>query len=218
MRRIITAVAVLCLAGPVAAQQAGHMQGHEEHEMHACCPEGWEARLDRSGMSMDAFAVMRVDDELHVRTARSAGIAYRPGDRISGDYTVSATFEQVGIGSHAEAYGLFVGGTALQGDDVSYLYFLVRQNGQYLIKRRDGAGTSNVVGWTSHDAVQEPVGETVTNELAVRVAGGTVHFLVNGTEVHSVPASEVPTDGIAGVRVNHRLDVHVQDFTVDTGM
>ena len=218
MRTLTAALVSLCLVAPGAAQH-GHTAGHEGGgHTQPCCPEGWEARLDRSGMTMDGFSVAEVAGEVHVMTEGSAGIAYRPDDRVTGDYTVSATFEQEGVGRHAEAYGLFFGGSRLQQDDVSYAYFLVRQDGQYLIKRRSGAGTSDVVGWTSHEAVHGPEDDVVTNALAVRVAGGAVHFLVNGTEVHRMPASELPTDGLAGVRVNHRLMVHVKDFTIERWM
>ncbi len=33
-----------------------------------------------------------------------------------------------------------------------------------------------------------------------------------------MPASELPTDGVAGVRANHRFMVHVKDFTMEHGM
>ena len=48
-----------------------------------------------------------------------------------------------------------------------------------------------------------------------------VHFLVNGTEVHALPRSVIDSGpehsgsaGIAGIRVNHNLDVHIDGFAV----
>ena len=60
-----------------------------------------------------------------------------------------------------------------------------------------------------------------SNALAINVDATTVHFLVNGTEVHSLPRSVVDSGpehagstGIAGIRVNHNLDVHIDGFAV----
>ncbi len=46
------------------------------------------------------------------------------------------------------AYGLFVGGQDLEGDDQKYLYFLIRRSGEFLIKTRAGDETSVVHPWT----------------------------------------------------------------------
>jgi hypothetical protein len=49
-----------------------------------------------------------------------------------------ATFTQTKPSAHAEGYGLFFGGKSLEGKDQQYTYFLIRQDGSYLIKRRGG--------------------------------------------------------------------------------
>jgi hypothetical protein len=36
-----------------------------------------------------------------------------------------------------------------------------------------------------------------------------VHFFVNGTEVTSVPRSELVVDGVFGFRVNHGLNLYI---------
>ena len=41
------------------------------------------------------------------------------------------------------AYGLFIGGENLEGDDQRYSYFIIRENNQFLVKQRDGGETSN---------------------------------------------------------------------------
>jgi hypothetical protein len=70
-------------------------------------------------------------------------------------------------------------------------------------------------GGAAHAAIQVPgANKQSTNTLEVRVAGDTVSYVVNGTVVHTTPRSAVRTDGIAGVRVNHMLNVHVADFSV----
>ena len=53
-----------------------------------------------------------------------------------------------------------------------------------------------------------------TNALTVEVGADKVRFLVNGTEVASQPRSQVDTNGIAGLRINHNLNVQVEGFGV----
>jgi hypothetical protein len=54
----------------------------------------------------------------------------------------------------------------------------------------------------------------MSNTLAVDVGKDKVRFLVNGTEVSSADAAQVDTAGIAGLRINHNLNVHVEGFAV----
>ena len=52
------------------------------------------------------------------------------------------------------------------------------------------------------------------NTLAVEVGADDVGFFVNGQEVARLPRSEVNTNGVVGLRINHGLNVHVGDFAV----
>ena len=71
-------------------------------------------------------------------------------------------------------------------------------------------------GWRPSEALNRPVpGEDVTNELAISMDGDTLRFLCNGEEVAELPARELETDGIVGVRVNHNLQVRVEDFRIE---
>ena len=79
-----------------------------------------------------------------------------------------------------------------------------------MIKKRMGSETSNVVAWTRHDAINTLNAQgSATNTLAVEVGASQVRFLVNDTEVSSQPRSSVDTDGVAGLRVTHQLNVHI---------
>ncbi len=183
-------------------------------------PAGYAMRLDKSGANQADYQISEEQGGLRVHTG-PAGILYREADAVpSGDYTVSATFTEVGApANHREAYGLIIGGKNLQGDDQAYSYFLVRGDGKYLVKRRSGSGTSQVTqGWVSSDAVKAASGGAdLTNAMVVTVAGDSVSFSINGQNVASFPASELDTHGVAGVRINHNLDVRVTDFGVARG-
>ena len=74
---------------------------------------------------------------------------------------------------HPEAYGLFIGGSNLAAASQKYTYFLVRQDGKFLIKRRDGAQTPNIMDWTASPAVKktERAAKGV-NALSIDVAAG----------------------------------------------
>ena len=87
----------------------------------------------------------------------------------SGPFHTLATFTQTKPSKHPEGYGLFLGGKGLDGAAQRYLYFLVRQDGSYLIKRREGEKTSDVSkGWVQHAAVKRPDAKgTATNLLEV---------------------------------------------------
>ena len=114
-------------------------------------------------------------------------------------------------------YGLVFGGSELAGPKQSYLYFLVAQDGTWLIKRRNGdADTQNVVAKTANEAVKKPdASGKSTNALEVRVTAAKVDYVVNGTVVHSMAKTAVPapTDGIVGIRVNHLLEVHIDGLS-----
>ncbi|CAN5258242.1 hypothetical protein BH24GEM2_BH24GEM2_02050 [soil metagenome] len=153
-------------------------------------------------------------DPLRVQTGPHTLIFPATGDSLAPPYTVSATLQKQQGRLH-EGYGLVFGGESLAADEPrqSYSYFLVRGDGTYLIKRRDGASTSVVRDWTRHAAVPrdtEEGGQPVT--LAVHVAPAEVRFLVNGQQVAAIPAAELRTSGQVGLRVAHDVRLAVSDF------
>jgi hypothetical protein len=226
MRGIILTAAVLAAAMPAAAQQHQHGGQHQhparpaqagQHADHAGAhatgiPAGWQARLDRPG-STAGIHFMSMDDHLHA-VLGPAGIFYQPTATATGAFTAQGTFKLNKPSAHPEAFGLFLGGRNLEADNQDYLYFLVRQDGKFLVKHRAGNETHTLIDWTEHAAVQRPGADgKATNTLAVQSHPGGVRFLVNGTEVGALPRV-VNTDGVYGLRLNHNLDVVITDFGV----
>ena len=114
---------------------------------------------------------------------------------------------------HTNFYGLVFGGSALDGAAQSYTYFLVAQDGTFLVKKREGEVASDVIRKTPNDAVKKPGADgKSTNALEVRVGADKIDYVVNGTVVSSSPKAGTKTDGIAGIRVNHLLEVHIDGF------
>ena len=204
MRYLLAVVVVAVLAIPLTllAQQGG------------VTADGWEARLDRGGDAASVLSFMTMGSGVHATTASAgAAIFWQPSSMTKGSYTISASFTQAEPSNHPNAYGLFFGGSDLTGANQRYSYFVIRQDGQFLLKKRMGSETPTVLDWTRHDAINELDAEgKSTNTLAVEVGSSQVRFLVNGTAVSTQPRSAVDTDGIAGLRVTHFLNVHIDSL------
>ena len=205
-RHIHVAVLALVAVAPLAAQ----------------APKGWRMRVDRSTSASDPDApgeikFVTMGSGFHA-TNPQAAVYWNPANSVAGTYTLKGTFTLMKPSGHTNYYGLVFGGSDLEGQQQNYLYFLVAQNGMWLIKRRDGdAATSTVAAKTLNDAVKKPdASGKSTNTLEVRVGADKIDFVVNGAVVHTEPKSGAmaKTDGIYGIRVNHLLEVQVDGLTV----
>jgi hypothetical protein len=187
----------------------------------AQAPEGWRVRVDRSQNAQDPddtpdLSVMTMGSGFHV-TGGPAGTFWNPANAATGNFTVKANFTLLKPSGHTNFYGLILGGSELEGAGQRYIYFLVAQNGNYLIRQRVGEAVNDIQASTTHAAVQRPdASGRAVNALEVRVSGNTISYVVNGTVVHTTPKAgpTAATDGLTGVRINHQLDVQVDGFEV----
>ena len=175
----------------------------------------WSVQLDDPTGDAAGFQLMVQDAGLRVTTG-PAGIAWRPVDLVmSGDFTVSATFQDRGAASgDAEGYGLVVGGRNLEAPDRQYTYFLVRSTGEHRVMRRDGEETEVLVDWTSAAADSAAATPTGATRLAVEVRGDDVRFLRNGVVVETLSTDRTRPYGVAGARVSQQHDVGISDWSV----
>ena len=217
--RVVVGLMLLMAALAVGSCGASGPNGNPVLESSSSLPDGYALRLDRTNRDPADFVMTSDDGTLRIRTG-PAGIIYRP-DRVANaaPYTARARFTELDapIG-HREGFGLFIGGQDLEGDRQRYTYFLVRGDGRHLIKRREGDATFDITdGWELSGAVHIPSAETgdVANELAITVDGGRARFSCNGEPVADIPIGDLSTLGVVGVRVNHNLEVRVQDLHVD---
>lgn len=189
--------------------------------LRAQAPAGWQLRLDRSTNAADPdktteVKVTQMGSGFHVTTGPAA-VLWNPANTATGTYTLRGTFHLMKPSGHVNYYGLVFGGGNLEGSSQNYLYFLVGQNGTFIVKHRAGdATTHDVVTRTAHAAVARPANGASVNNLEVRVGTDKIDYAVNGTVVHTTPRSGMTarTDGIWGVRINHELDVHVERLGV----
>jgi hypothetical protein len=215
--RHLAAIALLLAAAPVAAQS--HEHAHETPAAAGATaqprPEGWVVRVDRPDRATpDQVAFTAMAPGWHVTTGPAA-LMYLPGSTASGDFHLESTMHLFDPGERNEGYGVFFGGSDMDGAGQRYTYFLLRQDGRFLIKVRNGDATSVVRDWTEHPSIHTWAARTdgaasVENQLVVHVQGSDVQFIVNGAVVAQVPRAELPaTDGAYGLRVNHSLNLHV---------
>ena len=206
MKRLFSFAALALLAGTALLAQA---------------PKGWMVHIDRSTDASDPDAAgnlkfMMMGSSMHIVTPQAA-ILWNPANTASGNYTLKGTFKLVKSSGYDEYYGLIFGGTGLQGADQNYLYFMITDDGTWLVKRRTGMSTQEVSQKTPNAAVKKPdASGGSTNALEVRVTADKVAFVVNGTVVSTMPKTGplAKTDGIYGIRSNHHLELEVEGFGV----
>ena len=195
IRRFSIAAIALLIAIPLSAQST----------------DGLRMRVDQSTNANDPDDVPEVTlaaaaNGFQVNTG-PAVVVWEAENTATGVYDLSATFTLQEPSSHNNYYGLVYGAGDLDGEGQNYMYFLIGQNGSYIVSHRANDETvHSVQGRTAHDAVVTPGGDgTSVNELAVRVGADETEFVINGTVVFTAPQSGMTsrTDGIYGIRVNH---------------
>lgn len=232
MRKSVLSMGILAFASTVACAQGEPKQPQHKTSdpdkvtaTGGVTAAGWTGRIDpqseKQGRKITDAKFVDMGKGFHV-TSGPAAVYWNPANSPTGNYSVSATFTQTKPATHAEGYGLITGGHDLTAANQSYGYFLVRQDGKYLINHRaDDSTVHKIVPWTENAAIKKiPEGGKVTNTVRIDFTPSDVLFLVNGTEVHRLPRATIdgPTHagstGFVGIRVNHNLDVHVDNFSV----
>src|SRR6185436_14382452 len=103
-------------------------------------PKGWKMRVDKSTEASDPDApgdikFVTMGSGFHA-TNPQAAVYWNPANTASGTYTLKGTFTLVKPSGHNNYYGLALGGSGLEGAQQSYTYFLVAQNGTFIVKKR----------------------------------------------------------------------------------
>jgi opacity protein-like surface antigen len=218
-------VSALCTA-PLGAQQAqGAQPQHQTGGNEGKRPIGWQVRYDggaahaghgggaAAGASAgaDTVAFAQMTPGFHVTTGGAAAVLWHPDSSARGNFVVeSSIFLFPTKGRDHEGYGLVLGGSDLGGAGQRYTYFLLRNDGRYLVKQRQGDKLTTLTDWTPTPAIKlQTGGDAMKNDLRVEAQAETVRFVVNGTVVTSLPRARVNPDGVFGLRINHGVNAHV---------
>jgi len=222
MRAVILVSVILAAAASTAGGQA---TPDKLAKGAGVTVKGWQGRVDPSaekeGQKITDATFALVRGAIRV-TSGPPAIYWNPSNKARGRYAARASFTQTKVTEHSSAYGLFIGGTDLAGPRQNYLYCLITGTGAYLVKHRVGNEVHDLAARTEHAAItRADAAGTVTNEVAWDVTAERTSCLVNGQEVWGYASKGLigegkleTLDGIAGIRVNHDLDVHVSGFAV----
>jgi len=226
MRAVFVSVTVLAAAltinGAVRAQQA---MGQDENRKVAgggIMAPGWMGKADGTGKIEDAkFALS--GGKFTIMTGPAA-YYWNPANTASGDYTVSATFNEpsyMDLNDHPHPYGIFIAGNDLGTENASLLYCAPYGNGTVII-RGFGPAPFQMNGrrGAPNDAIHKAEkGQSVTQEVMWTVKGGRAECSINGAVVGGYDSAELVApgklkslNGVYGIRAAHNVDVIVSNF------
>jgi hypothetical protein len=225
MRRIFVAAAALALMLP-ALPGAQNQDADRKVAGGGIKVAGWQGRIDpgaaKKGSTINDSVFEQKGDALHLQVGPAA-VYWNPKHQATGDYTVKATFREAKPDAgHPHPYGVFIGGKNLDSPNLSLVYCIAYSNGTFLVRGFNGESVAQIGKRQPHAAVNKPAADgSVTNEVAWNVRGGKAECAINGQTVASYDRSELvgpgkleSTDGIAGIRVSHNVDVTVTGFEV----
>src|SRR5476651_586572 len=138
-RHVHIAVFALAAFAPLAAQ----------------APAGWKVRVARSAAASDPdgageIKFVTMGTGFHA-TNPQAAVYWNPANTVAGAYSLKGTFTLMKPSGHTNYYGLVFGGSGLEGAAQSYTYFLVAQDGTWLVKHRTGEAATDVLPKTASE-------------------------------------------------------------------
>jgi hypothetical protein len=191
---------------------------------------GWMGKIDdseaRSGQTVnDAKFAPEPGGGFHVTTG-PAVTYWNPANKATGDYTVTATFNEpkyMNLNDHPHPYGIVIAGNDLGTAQQSYLYCAAYGDGNFIVRgmgpapfQMNGRGAMNPA---VHKAAG--VGKPVTQQIALSVKGNRVECAINGTVVAGYDKSQLvtagklkSTDGVYGIRFAHNTEAIVTGLKV----
>jgi hypothetical protein len=191
---------------------------------------GWQGKIDDSAIKQGQTVQdgKLAPEGKGMRVTTGPAVSYwNPKNTATGDYTVSATFNEpkfMNLNTHPHPYGIFIGGNELGTPQESLLYCAAYGNGTFIV-RGFGPDAFQMGGRrpTPNDAIHKAaaVGEPVTQTIAMSVKGDTVSCSINGTVVATYNKTDVvatgklkSTDGVYGIRFAHNTEAIVTDLKV----
>jgi hypothetical protein len=121
-------------------------------------------------------------------------------------------------GDNNEGYGVFLGGSNLDGRNASWVAFLLTRDGSASIERRHNGATNVLYAPTKSAAIRpHPGGDgTAHNVMRVLVQGDSAILFANGQRVTAVGVQGTVTEGIFGFRIGNGVNLHVTNLDLVT--
>ncbi len=229
------AALVLAIAAVLSVPSANFSQGGQPMEASrgveggGISVPGWTGKIDakeaEAGMTLNSAKLSKDGNALHVTTG-PAVTYWNPKNKASGDYTVTATFNEpkyMNLNNHPHPYGLVIAGNDLGTDQQSYLYCAAYGNGKFIV-RGFGPAPFQMNGRGTEDAAVNKaagVGQPVTQQISMSVKGGKVECSINNKVVASYDKADLvtagklkSTDGVYGIRFAHNTEAIVTGLKV----
>ena len=220
----VTALAVaLTVTSAVQARQAMAGQDVDRKVVGGgIMAAGWSGKADGAGKVEDAKFVL-ADGKFTITTGPAVNY-WNPANTASGDYSVSATFNEpsyMNLNNHPHPYGIFIGGNDLGTPDATLLYCAPYGSGTVIVRGFGPApfqmnGRRGSMAESVHKAEK---GQPVTQEVMWTVTGGRAECSINGTVVAGYDSAELVApgklkslNGVYGIRAAHNVEVIVSSF------
>jgi hypothetical protein len=223
---VVLTVASLALASHTASAQAAG-ETSRAVEGGGVSVKGWTGKVDaneeKNGLTLNSAKFAPEGKGFRVTTG-PATTYWNPANKMSGNYTVKATFTEPkfqNLNDHPHPYGIMIAGNDLDGAP-SLLYCAAYGTGTFIV-RGFGPAPFQLGGRrpTASEAVHKAAakGEPVSQEIAMSVKDGKVSCSINGTVVATYDAAEAvgegklkSLDGVVGLRFGHNTEVTVSGF------
>lgn len=151
----------------------------------------------------------------HITTGPGA-VLYDPAHQARGRFAVEAEIFLF-PGDGTEGYGVFLGGTNLEGSGAAWTAFLLTRDGSASIEQYANGSRTVIFPVTKSPAVRPHTGEgTAHNILRVVVQGDSVTFSANGQRIAAVPRGNLPLEGTFGFRAGNNLNLHASNLDLVT--
>jgi hypothetical protein len=184
--------------------------------------KGWQGRADsgnRQGLTVKDSKFAPEGGGFRLTTGPAA-FYWNPANAAKGDYTVKATFtEPKQSYSHPHPFGVFIGGSGLDGEAPNALYCVAYRDGTFVVRQFIAGKPTTLAKKNAHESVAKASGPEaeVKQEVGWTVKGDRAECTINGAAVWSTTKAELGSaslDGLTGIRVSHNSDAMVTNFAV----
>jgi len=192
IRRLMAGALAIVLASPLVAQ----------------LPAGWKVRSDVNGT--DAQTVLALmPPGWHLSTTSPGSIVWDPSFVATGRYALEWEVHVFPATPDGEPFGLFIGGAALEGPEVTGIVVKFTRDGMLSVTRRTGRTSLIILASQPTPSFVAPKGtDPGRNIVRVSVEADSVRIDVNGTRAGAFAANR-DTDGIFGFRLGGGTNLHV---------